>query len=251
MLLLTSSGPTLIEQNQPSKANKQVTDSQKVIYGVGTELINEKKQQVLDKTDDSKTRSLLSLLSASSPSFYPRTEVTYFYCEIVKANMAESEDQRLTHDELLSMISTFLFAGSDTSSIALTWTLHQLALNPSLQSRLRDEVLSLELPSAADASIFWPLVDALSYLDKVCKESLRLVPPVHSTIRVAAEDDVIPTSEPVILTDGTKQEGIRIAKGQFVHVPMEGFSLNKEVWGEDAWNFKHVSVTASLAVAEC
>jgi len=30
--------------------------------------------------------------------------------------------------------------------------------------------------------------------DKVCRESLRIVPPVHSSLRVATQDDVLPVS---------------------------------------------------------
>lgn len=54
---------------------------------------------------------------------------------------------------------------------------------------------------------------SLPYLDHVVKEALRLIPPVHSTLRVAAKDDRIPTS------DGTE---VVIRAGQFVHIALEG-----------------------------
>lgn len=86
------------------------------------------------------------------------------------------------------------------------------------------------------------MVADLPYLDKVTKESLRLIPPLHSSIRVATKDDVIPTSSPIKRTmpDGSVQEdwdGVHVQKGSFIHVAVEGFNMDKEFWGDDAWMF--------------
>jgi cytochrome P450 len=147
-------------------------------------------------------------------------------------------DQRISDDDLLFQISTFLFAGSDTTSLALTWALFLLSKpeNLPLQDRLREELgqLDTSLPHLD----FFSELDALPYLDNVVKEVLRLVPPVHSTIRVATADDLLPTSNPIQMTDGTAASMIPVAKGTMVHVAIEGFSLNREVWGPDAWQFK-------------
>jgi hypothetical protein len=35
---------------------------------------------------------------------------------------------------------------------------------------------------------------------------------------------------------------ITVPKGSFVHVPVEAFNLDKEMWGEDAWEFKYVGL---------
>lgn len=75
---------------------------------------------------------------------------------------------------------------------------------------------------------------------------MRLIPPVHSSIRVATQDDEVPTLYPVHKRDGTVDEGKRsvtVPKGSFVHIAVEGFSLDKEIWGEDAWEFKLVKVS--------
>lgn len=86
----------------------------------------------------------------------------------------------------------------------------------------------------------------LPYLHNVIRESMRLIPPVHSSIRVATQDDEVPTLYPVHKRDGTVDEGKRsvtVPKGSFVHIAVEGFSLDKEIWGEDAWEFKLVKVS--------
>jgi len=66
-------------------------------------------------------------------------------------------------------------------------------------------------------------------LDKVCRESLRIMPPVHSSLRIATQDDVLPVSK--------GGEDIHIRKGTLVHVPIEAMNLDREIWGKDGWSF--------------
>ena len=141
-----------------------------------------------------------------------------------------------------------MFAGSDTTSLSITWALLLMALFPSIQSKLRNECLSV-LPSAPleslsqeDVESLYNIISELPYLDNVARESLRLIPPLHSSIRVATRDDEIPTSSPIKFRqpDGTVHEEtrpIKIAKGSFIHIPVEAFNLDKEIWGESAWSF--------------
>lgn len=157
----------------------------------------------------------------------------------------------ITDEEICNHINTFLFAGSDTTSIGLAWGLHLLAHHPEMQTRLREELVTLAdahsddegLTIDASANLF-TLIDKLPYLENVCREILRLIPPVHSTIRVAIKDDVIPVSAPLKYESGKWKdkdrvvEGIHIAKGEFIHIPIEGLNLAKSVWGDDAQEFK-------------
>lgn len=170
----------------------------------------------------------------------------------VKSNSAADlpPEQRISDEDILHNINTFMFAGSDTSSLSITWTLYLLAMYPELQTRLREELISvtptasLQTLTREEVSSLYATVAELPYLENVVRESLRLIPPVHSSIRVAVRDDDVPTSTPVKLTmrDGRVVESrtIRVPKGSFVHVPVEGFNLDREVWGPDAWSFKCV-----------
>ena len=155
------------------------------------------------------------------------------------------------------MINTFMFAGTDTTSLALAWTLFLLAKYPSIQTRLRAELVSVkptalisELTEDEIQSLFSQLAD-LPYLENVLRETLRLIPPVHSSIRVATKDDVVPVSSPMKRrvsnetgTDSVVEEEIVkeivVPKGTFIHVPIEGFQLDKELWGADAWQYMYV-----------
>lgn len=89
-----------------------------------------------------------------------------------------SEDDLVGHAELL------FAAGHETSANALTWTLFLLSQHPRVLADLVDE-LEGELRGAA------PSVEQLArlpLLDRVLKESLRLLPPVPWYTRIAAAD---------------------------------------------------------------
>ena len=73
---------------------------------------------------------------------------------------------------LLKLVnSTLLFAGTDTTSSALSRTLHLLAQNQDVQQKLREELASVD---AAGGQVDFETLNALPYLEAVCRESLRL-----------------------------------------------------------------------------
>lgn len=159
-------------------------------------------------------------------------------------------EQRVSDEDILHTINTFMFAGTDTTSLAMTWALWLLSRYPHMQTRLRTELLAV-LPATPIESLtpdeiqsLYSAIADLPYLDNVIKETLRLIPPVHSSIRVAMQDDVVPVSTPIKrkAKDGSvlleEVKSILVPKGTFIHVPIEGFNLDKELWGESAWEFK-------------
>ena len=163
---------------------------------------------------------------------------------LVKSNLATDlpPEFRISDEDILHNINTFMFAGSDTSSLSVTWTLLLLAEHTEIQTRLREELLTVPIASSLPDEEVQSLHEAvanLPFLDNVTRESLRLIPPVHSSIRVATQDDVIPTKYAIHRRDGTTDEsGVKVAKGSFVHVAIEAFNLDKAIWGQDAWEFK-------------
>lgn len=133
-----------------------------------------------------------------------------------------------------------MFAGSDSTALAISWCLHYLSINPDIQTRLRDEIMSAKQPDDSPEGMQDSIM-ALPLLAAVVRETLRLCPPVHATIRVATADDLIPVSSPVVLRNGQiiqTDECIRIRKGSYVHIPIEGLNYDSSVWGPDARQFK-------------
>lgn len=84
---------------------------------------------------------------------------------------SRDEDGRgLDDDELLDELRTLLFAGHETTAIALAWAFYWLLRAPAVYARLRAELGDLGPDPDPEA------VAALPYLDAVCLEVLRLWP---------------------------------------------------------------------------
>lgn len=81
---------------------------------------------------------------------------------------------------LISVLaSTFILGGMDTTSNALSRILHLLAQKPVVQERLREEIIE----ARGGDDIAYDNLVKLPYLEAVCRETMRLYPPVQFVIR--------------------------------------------------------------------
>lgn len=133
---------------------------------------------------------------------------------LIKANMASNltPDQRLTDDEVLAQITTFMLAGNETSSTSLTWILYLLSLHPTSQERLRTEVSTLDDHPNMEQ------LNSLPYLDCVIREALRLLPPAPSTIREAETDVIIPLGKPAQDRNGNTITSVHVSRGTTIFI---------------------------------
>lgn len=95
----------------------------------------------------------------------------------------EESGHRFSEDELLGHLSTFFAAGYETSTSALTWTLFLLAQHPQIAADLLDEVegvLHGEAPTVEQ-------LQQMPLLDRIVKESLRVLPPIPLVGRVSTQ----------------------------------------------------------------
>ena len=107
--------------------------------------------------------------------------------ELLSMLMARDEEtgETMTDEQLRVEVTTFLLAGQETTSLALTWTWYLLSQHPQARQRLEDEldgVLKGRPPEYSD------LVN-LPYLRMVVDESLRLYPPAWGFSRQALAED--------------------------------------------------------------
>jgi cytochrome P450 len=115
---------------------------------------------------------------------------------------AQDEDgARLTDDEVVGHVGIIFMAGHETSANALTWTLLLLSQHTSVAADLLDE-LSNELHGEPPTI---EQIAKLGLLDRVVKESLRLLPPVPLNHRILAEPTelgghLIPTGTEVFVS---------------------------------------------------
>jgi len=205
----------------PTERGRKIAIAQSTMARIGRQLLGDSKAAIAasEKAGEKNTvlrgRDLLSLL--------------------VRANTATdlSDNQRMSDEDVLAQVPTFLVAGHETTSTTTTWALFALTQAPEAQKKLREEVLkvSTDNPSMEDLS-------ALPYLDAVVRETLRVHSPVPSTLRVATKDDVIPLNTPFVDKHGQTQHGIKVSKGDNVFIPILATNRSKAIWGEDAAVFR-------------
>ncbi|PFH52487.1 hypothetical protein AMATHDRAFT_74271 [Amanita thiersii Skay4041] len=187
---------------------------------IGNQLIKDTKASIMAKGEpvERKTwrrRDLLSLL--------------------LRANMATDlpDSQRMSDEDVLAQVPTFLVAGHETTSTGTTWALYALTQAPRVQDKLRQELLGVSSDNPTMDEL-----NALPYLDAVVRETLRVHAPVPSTIRVATKDDVIPLEKPVRDGKGKILDSISVRKGQTIFVPILAINRSADIWGEDSNEFK-------------
>ncbi|PPQ76652.1 hypothetical protein CVT24_011791, partial [Panaeolus cyanescens] len=148
-----------------------------------------------------------------------------------RANMSTNlpPSQRMTDEDVLAQVPTFLVV-PDMKPPALQ---PHGRYTPS-HKQLRQELLAVP----TDAPTMDEL-NSLPYLDCVVRETLRIHAPVPSTMRVSVKDDILPLAQPIKDKDGNiVAENIRIRKGQTVFIPILVLNRAKEIWGDDAMEFK-------------
>jgi len=229
----TSNGPQLLGILQAifpfmrvfkTAAQRRSAEAQKTMRRIGLQLIAEKKASII-------AASGRSTKGVEKKDVVGRDLLTL----LIKANMAMDipESQRLTDEEVLAQVPTFIVAGHETTSTATMWALFALTQHPNVQQKLRDELFTVatENPNMDELS-------ALPYLDMVVKEVMRFHSPVPMTMRTAMNDDVIPLNTPFVDRHGVTRDSVRIRKDDVVSIPIKSINRYKPLWGDDAYEFK-------------
>eukprot|EP01080_Neovahlkampfia_damariscottae_P000436 gene436-6849_t len=126
---------------------------------------------------------------------------------------AQSEDgNNFSNQELFDESITFLFAGHDTTSAALSYLFFQLAKNPKIQTELFDDInecLKGEEPNYEN-------IQNMKYLHNSVKEALRMAPPAAFVARECSQDEEI--------------LGYAIPKGASCFLNIAGLHYSKKYW---------------------
>lgn len=139
----------------------------------------------------------------------------------------------MSDSEILSQVPTFLLAGHETSSTAVSWTLFALACHPVVQAKLRAELRTCPTDSPTMEQL-----NSLPYLEGVVRESLRLYAPVSNTNRISMHDTEIPLQKSYTDNQGVLRSTVRVSKGDLVVIPIRLLNRSTEIWGEDANEFR-------------
>ncbi|TGO42534.1 hypothetical protein BHYA_0007g00330 [Botrytis hyacinthi] len=173
-------GPQDLIQKLPFKHSKVIAETTRNIRTFCREVIDTKRQAV----SEGKTVDGMDILSI-----------------LVRSNDFSNED---LEDQLL----TFLAAGHETTSSALTWAIYLLAIHPEWQTKLRQEIHAA-IPSPSDPNSPQPdhtIIDSLPILNAMVQETLRIYPTVPISVRktTRATSITLPNSAPISLPLGTR-----------------------------------------------
>uniref|UniRef100_A0A8C7BXB9 unspecific monooxygenase n=1 Tax=Neovison vison TaxID=452646 RepID=A0A8C7BXB9_NEOVI len=145
---------------------------------------------------------------------YREHRVDFLQLMIDSQNSKETDTHKALSDlELVAQSMTFLFAGYETTSTALSFLAYELATHPDVQQKLQEEIDST-FPKKAP-----PTYDGLvqmEYLDMVLNETLRLHPIGGRLERVCKKDVEI--------------SGVFIPKGTVVMVPVFTLHRDQDLW---------------------
>ncbi|KAL9236914.1 hypothetical protein vseg_011527 [Gypsophila vaccaria] len=94
---------------------------------------------------------------------------------------------RLGEEELVTLCSEVINAGTDTSATAVEWALLHLVLDQEIQQRLYEEIV--DVVGKSGVVISEPHVEKMTYLNAIIKETFRRHPPSHFLLSHSASHD--------------------------------------------------------------
>ena len=118
---------------------------------------------------------------------------------------------------------TVLFAGHETTTNALSFLLLELARNPDIQTRLRQEIHRAKAANQGRDFTMTNL-EAMPYMQAVVKEALRLHAIVPHNYRKATKDDVVPLATPIQTRSGKIITEIPVPEGTRVILSIAGYN---------------------------
>nr|CAB3477680.1 unnamed protein product [Digitaria exilis] len=184
----------------PTKNNRRMREINRKIHKILREIIGKREKAI--KNGETNNDDLLGLL--------------------LESNMRQSNGNAklgLTTEDVIEECKLFYFAGMETTSVLLTWTLILLSMHPEWQERARQEVLTHFGRSRPD----FDSLSRLKIVTMILYEVLRLYPPV------------------VLLSRRTYKEmelgGIKYPAGVSLLLPIVFIHHDPNIWGKDASNF--------------
>ncbi|XP_042489570.1 cytochrome P450 CYP72A219-like [Macadamia integrifolia] len=188
----------------PTKRNKRMKEIDRKVRALLMGIIN--KRQKAMKVGEANNDDLLGLLLESN------------YKEIQE--IKDKNNVGMSIEEVIEECKVFYFAGQETTSALLVWTMVILSMHSEWQVRAREEVLQIFGKNK-------PNFDGLSHLkivNMILYEVLRLYPPLQQLNRC--------TYKNIKLGELSLPPGIQLM------LPIVLVHRDREVWGDDAGEFK-------------
>jgi cytochrome P450 len=123
----------------------------------------------------------------------------------------EETSETMSDMQIRDEVITFLLAGHETTSNALTWTFYLLSKFPYIRNKVREEVKSLN-----GSTLGYSSLEKLEFTKNVVQESMRLYPPIWIIERSPIEDDLV--------------GGFFVPKKSIVSICINSLHRNEEYW---------------------
>ncbi|KAI3444287.1 hypothetical protein Pfo_000952 [Paulownia fortunei] len=128
---------------------------------------------------------------------------------------------------LRDIVISFILAGRDTTSSALSWFFWLLSSRPDLEERIMQELENIRRQNGkliGDIYSFDELRE-MHYLHAAISEAMRLYPPVPVDTKACKEDDILP-------------DGTFIGKKWFISYHTYAMGRMESIWGKDCCEYK-------------
>ncbi|XP_049546103.1 probable cytochrome P450 9f2 [Anopheles darlingi] len=127
-----------------------------------------------------------------------------------------------TDDDLVAQCTVFFFGGYDTVSTLSAFMAHELAVNPDVQRRLREEVDEVRT-ALAGAPLTYETMQSMRYLDMVAMETLRKWTPAPFLDRMC--------TKPYVLEDYDGHK-VQLRKGDGIWIPAYAIMRDPDLFPE-------------------
>ncbi|XP_024943018.1 uncharacterized protein LOC107269765 [Cephus cinctus] len=169
-----------------------------------TEMVQYRKDNNIERSD------MLNLLIQLMDKGYVESDNV----KTDKSN-GEVDTRKLGLLEAAAQAFVFFIAGFETSSSTVTYCLYELALNPEIQEKVRQEI---ETTIEKYGGLTYESLTDMTYLSQVLDETLRKYPTVPVLNRQCNEDFMVPTTRQII------------PKGLNIVIPVQGLHQNPELY---------------------
>uniref|UniRef100_A0A182MCR1 Cytochrome P450 n=1 Tax=Anopheles culicifacies TaxID=139723 RepID=A0A182MCR1_9DIPT len=132
----------------------------------------------------------------------------------LRRDAAGNAEKVLSIEQCAANVFLFYIAGSETSTAAISFTLHELSHRPEAMAKLQQEID--EMMERNNGEITYDSINEMKYLDMCVKETLRKYPGLPILNRECTSDYAVPDSD------------IVIRKGTQVIIPLLSISMNEK-----------------------